>query len=374
MRSDRSIRRALAAGWVLLGLTVLAAVGAMVCTAVRMQIAMFAAVPPEQAEELLLRCGTGEAYTQGLAVLRMAGYGWTGGRFLLALTARALLWSIPAALVLALCLLLLRRHRAGAAAEIDGLCAAMEEQRPPAPPETPELQGLAAGLRRLLRRHQIETEQLKSDKEQLGRFAQNVYHQIKTPLTGLRIQLELLGETEEQQTCLHLVDALSEKVGLLLRLGQLEAKAVKMEMRRQSVSALLGEALEAVEPLIRSRGTAVHLDIPEGVQCACHGFWLREALENLLKNACENAGSSLSVTLRETAASVTVTIHSDGDYPAEGITVERYASRRTGGTGLGVYIAAEVAAQHFGHLVFAPGPEGGTDAVVTLPKISSSLS
>ena len=69
---------------------------------------------------------------------------------------------------------------------------------------------------------------------------------------------------------------------------------------------------------------------------------------------------------------MTVTIHSGEDCPAEGIPVTRYASQRSDGTGLGVYIAAEVAAQHFGRLTFSPGRTGGTDAVLTLPKIAST--
>lgn len=372
MKSYRILRRLLFTALALFLLALTAGTAALLLTAVRMQIAMFAAMEAEQVEGLLRLSGSSEAFRQGMAVLEAAGYPYTGGRLLFRLLARSLLWGLPALVLALLCLLLHLCLRRRTGAETEALCAAMERGTLPKAPETPALGQISQALRGLLRRQETETKQLRRDKEQLQGFAQNIYHQIKTPLTGLRIQLELLPETEDQRSCIALVDALSEKVGLLLRLGKLEARTVKMEMRRQSVSALLTEALEAVEPLLRRRGVEAACDIPEGVICPCHGFWLREALENLLKNACEHTQGQLSAALRESAGAVTVTIHSGEDCPAEGIPVTRYASQRSDGTGLGVYIAAEVAAQHFGRLTFSPGRTGGTDAVLTLPKIAST--
>ncbi len=372
MKSCKMLGRLLTAAAVLLALSLLLGTAAVLVTAVRMQIAMFSAVPPAQAEDLLRLSGSPAAFREGMAALEAAGYSYTGGRLLLRLLGRSLAWYLPAAGLGGLCLGLLLALRGRRGREAEALRTAAEKGAPPPPLETPALRQIAGALGGLLRRQEIETAQLRRDKEQLQGFAQNVYHQIKTPLTGLRIQLELLPETEEQQSCIALVDALSEKVGLLLRLGKLEARTVKMEMRRQSVSVLLAEAVEAVEPLLRSRGVEALCDIPEDVFCPCNGFWLREALENLLKNACEHTAGQLTAVLRESAAAVTVTVHSGEDCPPEGIAVGRYAAGPGGGTGLGVYIAAEVAAQHFGQLTFSPGQNGGTDAVLTLPKISSS--
>ena len=78
MKSYRILRRLLFAALALFLLALTAGTAALLLTAVRMQIAMFAAMEAEQVEGLLRLSGSSEAFRQGMAVLEAAGYPYTG--------------------------------------------------------------------------------------------------------------------------------------------------------------------------------------------------------------------------------------------------------------------------------------------------------
>ena len=85
MKSCKMLGRLLTAAAVLLALSLLLGTAAVLVTAVRMQIAMFSAVPPAQAEDLLRLSDSPAAFREGMAALEAAGYSYTGGRLLLRL-------------------------------------------------------------------------------------------------------------------------------------------------------------------------------------------------------------------------------------------------------------------------------------------------
>jgi signal transduction histidine kinase len=103
---------------------------------------------------------------------------------------------------------------------------------------------------------------------------------------------------------------------------------------------------------------------------------LRRCLTNLVENAIRYGGRA-TIELEDTAKQVVVRIVDDGPgMPEEELERafepfyrgERSRSRETGGTGLGLGIARNIARAHGGELVLKNRPGGGLEANLSLPR------
>jgi signal transduction histidine kinase len=103
---------------------------------------------------------------------------------------------------------------------------------------------------------------------------------------------------------------------------------------------------------------------------------LRRCLANLVDNAIRY-GQRAVIRAEETAAGITLRVRDDGpgipEHELERAFEPFYRgeasrSRETGGTGLGLGIARNIARAHGGDLVLGNRPSGGLEAVVTLPR------
>ena len=75
----------------------------------------------------------------------------------------------------------------------------------------------------------------------------------------------------------------------LLRLAQIDSgKIFWMKKKKENLSELLNESVDAVEPLRAAKSINFQQEIPEETMLSCDAFWIREAFKNLLKNAVEH--------------------------------------------------------------------------------------
>lgn len=103
---------------------------------------------------------------------------------------------------------------------------------------------------------------------------------------------------------------------------------------------------------------------------------LRRAVVNLVENA-RRYGGAASIVLTDSPARVLIDICDDGPgIPEDQLArvmepfyrLESSRSRATGGVGMGLSIAADIAARHGGELVLSNRPEGGLRARLSLPR------
>ncbi|KQW51485.1 MULTISPECIES: ATP-binding protein [unclassified Roseateles] len=201
--------------------------------------------------------------------------------------------------------------------------------------------------------------------EERGLMIAAISHDLRTPLTRMRLRLET-GEVEARvrERC---IDDLREMDQLVESVIEVFRPATVAEAQRVDLSAL---AQSAVDDLAET-GAAVSFEGPPAV-VAADPLALRRVVDNLVGNALRYAGQArVRVDL---AAGVTrLVVEDDGPGIPEAQLervrqpfrrVEGSRNRETGGTGLGLYIAQQLARRQGAVLVLSNRPEGGLRAEV----------
>src|SRR5882757_5507574 len=194
-------------------------------------------------------------------------------------------------------------------------------------------------------------------------------HDLKTPLTRLRLQVETLDNAAAQARIGKQLDEMESMVhgALALFRGLDDNEAFTPIDINEMLVTLQSEFAEMnAKVSIEGRATRSILGKPQA---------LRRCLTNLIANAVK-FGSQASVLVEDGSALV-IRVRDDGPgIPAEELErvfepfyrLESSRNRDTGGSGLGLSIARDVVQAHGGSLVLANLPVRGLEAVVTLPR------
>lgn len=208
-----------------------------------------------------------------------------------------------------------------------------------------------------------------------GRALAAVSHDLRTPLTRMRLRAELVDDPVLQQKLNADIDTMQTMINSVLAyLRGLEdaepAQAINIEALLHSIvedEASLGRAVALVP------GTAGEAALAPFVGKLSV---LRRAIGNLVDNAVSH-GQSVTVRLRDTPEQLHIIVEDDGPGIPPGdlqrVTepfVRLDAARRldTGGVGLGLAIVRDAAAYHGGRLVLENRAEGGLRATLALPR------
>ncbi len=214
-------------------------------------------------------------------------------------------------------------------------------------------------------------------------FAANASHQLRTPLTAIRLRLEQARQTanlesaRQIEAALEEVRRLSRMVNALLELGRDQAR--QPERVPIDVAGVISERLDAWRPLAEEQG----LDLVGGVDSDGRGplvalacpATLDQVLDNLLANAFEAtpAGGRVSVAATGQGSFVEIHVTDDGHGLAVGeheLAFDRFwrgGDARPGGSGLGLAIVDHLVRLSGGSAELRARADGGTDAVVRVP-------
>jgi signal transduction histidine kinase len=207
-------------------------------------------------------------------------------------------------------------------------------------------------------------------------FVADASHQLRTPLTGLRLQLEELRQLcsdddparSELEAALHEVDRLSAIVDELLILSRAGEHAIPGEV--VSLPRLADAAVERWRKAAQARNLAISRR-SEGVgsTVVCAPADIARALDALVENAVAYSESGGEVLIADGPGTIEVLDRGPGLAPEEEDAVmERFYRGRAGrtveGTGLGLPIARELASQWGGRVSLANRPGGGAHAVI----------
>ncbi len=195
-----------------------------------------------------------------------------------------------------------------------------------------------------------------------------VSHDLRTPLTRMKLQLEMLQSTPEVANLQSDVVEMEHMVEGYLAFARGEGKELP-------VAANLGELLRDVVTQMTRDGGEVDLHLEQDITLPLRREAMRRCLTNLIANALRY-GSHVAMRAGRRNKLIEITIDDDGP----GIPPERYQdvfkpffrldqSRNpaTGGVGLGLTIARDVARNHGGDLVLGAAPGGGLRARIWLP-------
>jgi two-component system sensor histidine kinase CreC len=221
------------------------------------------------------------------------------------------------------------------------------------------------------------------DKEYVESYVQSLTHEVKSPLTAIRASAELLAgdlpperRTAFVATIEREVDRLSRLADRLLELAALERADHLTHVEPVALHVLAADVAAAAAPVAEARGVrlAQHYAGRDGVRG--DPLLLREALDNLLRNALEFAprGSCVTLAASADADGVWLAVLDEGpgipEYAQARIFDRFYSLPRPGSgrksTGLGLNFVREVATLHGGRVqIDCPGQ--GTRARLFIP-------
>jgi two-component system, OmpR family, osmolarity sensor histidine kinase EnvZ len=197
-----------------------------------------------------------------------------------------------------------------------------------------------------------------------------VSHDLRTPLTRMRLALEFLGEGGPE------VEELKQDVTIMERMVQGYLDFARGEGPEQPRQTDLGLLLEEAAAAARRDGADISLALPEELMLPLRPDAMRRCIANLLSNA-RRYGSHIWITALPVAEGVDILVDDDGPGipPDERENVFRPffrldASRNpaTGGVGLGLTIARDVARGHGGDLTLEESPQHGLRVRLHLPR------
>jgi signal transduction histidine kinase len=202
-----------------------------------------------------------------------------------------------------------------------------------------------------------------------------ISHDLRTPLTRMRLRVELIDDGEQRRKMLRDLADMEDMVGATLAFAREDNAAestepVDLANLLETVAqdaALAQDAGLACAPVSFAGASPIFVD--------ARGRALKRAIVNVADNAVRYGGGA-EIALSRTAENAVVRIvdHGPGIPASERENVlrpfyrcEGSRSRETGGVGLGLSIASDIVRAHGGSLVLTDTPDGGLTVEITLP-------
>jgi two-component system osmolarity sensor histidine kinase EnvZ len=194
-----------------------------------------------------------------------------------------------------------------------------------------------------------------------------VSHDLRTPLTRLRLALAMLPQRDDLRDDVADMTADLEEMERMIS-GYLAF--ARGEDAEQAHQVNLSDMLRDVAAGARRAGADVALETPAGLTVLLRQDAVKRAITNLVDNARRHARRIALTALPTGPRAVQVTVDDDGP----GIAPERresvfrpFESGASGGTGLGLTIARDIVRAHGGDIVLEESPMGGLRARIRLP-------
>ena len=227
----------------------------------------------------------------------------------------------------------------------------------------------AAEVRQAIHAFNAMQERLRRYLDSRTRVLAAMSHDLRTPLTRLRLRVESIEDDALRQRCVADLDEMTSMVrgGLSVFRG-LNDDEPRIPV---NVGALAREMAEQYRELGKSVTSSGSIDTAYPAKPLA----LKRCLSNLIDNAIQY-GKRAHIRVSDGDAVIVRVVDEGPGIPPESLEqvfepffrLEASRNRDSGGTGLGLSIARNVAQAHGGSLTLVNRPEGGLEAVLTLPR------
>jgi signal transduction histidine kinase len=253
---------------------------------------------------------------------------------------------------------------------------APEGERLPVPEANDELRRLGDTLNAMLSRLE---ETLRRERA----FVADAGHELRTPLSILKLELELAlsSETprEELQTRLRSVaeevDRLANLATDLLVIARAEQGRLPLDKRRVEARSVLGAVAARFGTAAGGTGRVVRVEGTNGLELDADPARLEQALTNMVSNALRHGDGTVGLRALRRNGSVELHVLDEGEgFDPEFLprAFERFSradpARTRGGVGLGLSIVQVVAEAHGGRAHAVNRDEGGADVWLAIPS------
>jgi signal transduction histidine kinase len=208
--------------------------------------------------------------------------------------------------------------------------------------------------------------------EDRTRLLAAISHDLRTPLTRLRLRAEGIGDESEKQKALADLEEMERMIAETLEFARADALEAKPE--RFDIAALVETVVDERADL----GRNVAYDGPASFVIEGRAGAMKRAIANLVDNAIAYGGNAdVRLAAREETIEITVADEGPGIPPDRleevfrpFVRLEASRSRETGGAGLGLSVVRDIARAHGGDVILKNRPLRGLEAVLTLPRIA----
>jgi signal transduction histidine kinase len=238
---------------------------------------------------------------------------------------------------------------------------------------------------------QIANQRLEDLHRLRDEYLRNVSHEFRSPLTVIRGYAEFVHDQgvpsdaslrDVMSVMLDSSDHMIDMVDTLLEVSRIEQGETgrRLEMRPVVVREVLEAALQNLRGLAGKKGTTLAIDLPdEGLDVSGDPPLLVHAMRHLVGNALKYGPAGATVHIRGRAenglARLEIEDHGIGIAPEhlphifeKFYVADGGLTRRTGGAGVGLYLAREIVRLHHGSIEVTSRPGEGSIFSVTLPR------
>jgi signal transduction histidine kinase len=194
-------------------------------------------------------------------------------------------------------------------------------------------------------------------------------HDLRTPLTRLRLRAESVDDHDQQQKMFAELDMMGKLIESVLSFARDDTKHEPQSL--VGLSALVeGICLDAADA-----GEPVTFSGPRGITISCRPTVMRRAISNLVDNAVKYRGNA-AVSLSPEAERIVVIVEDEGPGIPRSerekvfepfYRIENSRNPATGGVGLGLSVTRSIVWEHGGDIVLARRKGGGLSVRLELP-------
>ena len=223
----------------------------------------------------------------------------------------------------------------------------------------------------LARARQLNNEECK----RTSQLTADISHQLKTPLTTLRLYTEL-DEAPHMEASLEQIQRMENLIQALLRLERLYADGYAFNFAPADAETIIREQWQSLQAIWPEK----KLIVEGSAHIRCDENWLGEAFLNLLKNACEHTSDDglIRVQLERTEAAFFCIIEDNGggvapdELPKLFHRFYRAQHQSKNGAGIGLAIVKEIIQRHHGNIVAENGKHG-LKMTISMPMLDRNL-
>ena len=229
---------------------------------------------------------------------------------------------------------------------------------------------------------------LKDIEENHKQFVANVSHELKTPLSSIKVLSDsLLGQSNiEEELYQEFLQDISNEVERenriindLLTLSKMGNQSTALNIKEISVNELLETVMKRLKPLADKKGIQMFFESSREIQAELDEIQITLAFSNLVENAIKynRIGGKVIIEIKEQKNLAVINVSDTG----KGIDksewehifdpffrVDKSYSRNIGGAGLGLALVKEIVTQHNGKVKVVQSSKSGTTVEMSLYK------
>jgi signal transduction histidine kinase len=225
-------------------------------------------------------------------------------------------------------------------------------------------------------------DRIESSMHQLHTITDSLAHDLRSPLTAVRVKLEMALSTHSTEdeiegivSAIEELDRVTDSLNKSLDVAEARADALRLQRVTVDLDELLRAMVDLYEPSMFERGLGIQLRSAGPVELAADAALLHRMVANLFDNELKHlpAASTVTISLLVTRDIVNLILEDDGPGFADGVLEHIFERRVKGpqssGHGLGLAFVEAVVRAHGGSVEASQRTGGGARLTIALPLL-----